>query len=326
MPNLYNSIMRLLVAGLSAVMLLGLLAAPGQETIRVQTALVSVPMIVTDADGRYVPGLQARDFGLFDEGVPRQIAFFAATDEPLNVALLLDTSKSTVAVLNRIKKAGLKFLRKLRPRDRALIASFDSSIKVVCPLTDDRKDLEESIRGIKPGEYVGTKLRDALVKISGDRLKKILGRKAVILLTDGQDFGSEASHAQALAAATDAGVVVYPVLYAIDPAETMKKLFGVSVRLPRRASGPGPDWMEREKKAAKLMEELSSESAGRTYRVEVTDLDEAFAKVSEELRYQYQMAFYPDPSRYDGKPHELRIEVSRPGVQIRSRSSYRVTQ
>ncbi len=299
--------------------------SPAQETIRVQTALVSLPVIVTDPQGRYIPGLQAKDFGVLDDNVPRRIAFFAATDEPLNVALLLDTSKSTVAVLGRIRKAGLRFLRKLRPQDRALIASFDASIRVLCPLTDDRKDLEEAIREAKPGEYVGTKLRDALVAISNKRLKPVMGRKAVVLLTDGQDFGSESSSADALWAATDAGVVVYTVLYATDPRETMKKLFGVSPRLPRRASGPGPDWVERERKAAQLMEQLSRESAGRFYRVELTDLDKAFALIAEELRRQYQVAFYPDPSRYDGKPHELRIEVARPGAQVRTRAGYRVT-
>jgi Ca-activated chloride channel family protein len=317
--------MRVIVRAVTALLLTAYLASSAQETIRVRTALVSVPMIVTDQDGHYVPGLQQRDFAVYDDGVPRKVAFFAATDEPLNVALLLDTSKSTVAVLDRIKKAGLKFLRKLRPRDRALIACFDHSIKVVCPLTDDREDLEESIRGVKPGEYVGTKLRDAVVTVANNRLKKILGRKAVIMLTDGQDFGSEASSADALSAATDAGVVVYTVLYAVDPRETMKKLFGVSPQVPRRGSGPGRDWVERERVAAELMEQLSRDSAGRIYRVEVTDLDKAFAMVAEELRHQYQLAFYPDPSRYDGKSHELRIEVSRPGIQVRSRTSYRVT-
>lgn len=299
--------------------------AAGQEPIRVRTALVSVPTIVSDPEGRYIPGLQARDFAVYDDGVPRQIAFFAATDEPLNVALLLDTSKSTVAVLDRIKKAGLKFIRKLRPRDRALIASFDASIKVLCPLTDDRRDLEEAIREAKPGEYVGTKLRDAVVTITDKRLKTILGRKAVILLTDGQDFGSESSAAQTVSSVTDAGVVVYTVLYSIDPRETMKKLFGVSPRVPRRATGPGRDWLERERIAAERMEALSRESAGRVYRIELTDLDKAFALVAEELRHQYQLAFYPDPSRFDGNSHALRIEVARAGVQVRSRVSYRVT-
>ncbi len=319
--------MRVLTIAAATLILLALAAASisGQEPIRVRTALVSVPTIVSDPEGRHVPGLQARDFAVYDDGVLRKIEFFAAMDEPLNVALLMDTSKSTVAVLSRIRKAGLKFVRKLRPHDRALVASFDASVRVLCPLTDDRGDLEEAIREAKPGEYVGTKLRDAVVTIAGTRLKTILGRKAVILLTDGQDFGSESSPEQAVASVTDAGVVVYTVLYSIDPRATMKKLFGVSPRVSPRGAGPGRDWVEREQKAAELMEGLSRESAGRLYRVEVTDLDKAFGLVAEELRHQYQLAFYPDPSRFDGNPHELRVEVSRPGAQVRSRFNYRVT-
>jgi Ca-activated chloride channel family protein len=297
-------------------------APPGsaQQPIRVQTALVSVPAIVSDGAGRYIPGLSAADFRLLDDGEPQQISFFAATDEPLNIALLLDTSKSTVTVLDKIKQAALRFLRQLRPNDRALVATFDSSVSVLCPMTDDRKDLEESIRAAKPGRYVGSKLRDAIVAVTEKRLKPILGRKAIILLSDGQDYGSEAPVENVVSTATESGTVVYTVLYSIDPREAMKKLFGVSVR----RTSPGREWRERERLALEAMQQLSSDSAGRLYRVELTDLDETFAHISEELRHQYLLAFYPGRTRLDGNPHNLSVEVSRPGAVVRSRANYRV--
>ncbi len=96
-----------------------------EQTIRIETTLVSVPVIVSDRQGRYVSGLKASDFTVYEDRSKRPIDFFGDAEEPINVALLLDTSKSTTPVLDDIKKAAKDFVKQLRPRDRAMIVTFD---------------------------------------------------------------------------------------------------------------------------------------------------------------------------------------------------------
>src|SRR3954454_4758599 len=98
------------------------------DVVKVDSNLVSVPVIVSDRQGRYISGLKAEDFKLYDNSTEQNLAYFDAAEEPLNVALLLDTSKSTQGVLDKIKKAAKNFLKELRPQDRAMIVSFDFAI------------------------------------------------------------------------------------------------------------------------------------------------------------------------------------------------------
>jgi VWFA-related protein len=201
--------------------------------------------------------------------------------------------------------------------------AFDYAVHNLAPLSGDRKRLEDAIEAAEPGEYVGTKLRDAIVEVTENKFKPLLGRKAIVLLTDGQDYGSITPAGKVVDSATESGTVVYTILYTIDPRETIRKLFGI--RLPQSGGGRSPAWYEREEQAAEQMRQLSEESAGRLYRVEVADLDKTFSQISQELRHQYLLAFHPDASRLDGVHHTLTIQVSRPGLLVRSRGSYRLT-
>ena len=97
------------------------------------------------------------------------IASFAAVQEPIRVALLLDTSKSTYPVLDKIKKAASGFLNHLRPRDEAMIVAFDSEIRTVLPLTDDLRELRDELKGVRVGGSVGTRMRDAVIETIGRR-------------------------------------------------------------------------------------------------------------------------------------------------------------
>src|SRR5215475_419255 len=115
------------------------------QTIKIDTTLVSVPVIVSDRQGRYIAGLKAADFTLYEDHVKQPIVFFADTEEPINVALLLDTSKSAMLVLDDIKKTAKDFVKQLRPQDRAMIASFDYDTIALCELTSDRKTLDRAI-------------------------------------------------------------------------------------------------------------------------------------------------------------------------------------
>src|SRR5215813_4698831 len=116
-----------------------------EQTFKIDTTLVSVPVIVSDRQGRYIAGLKASDFKLYEDLVKQPIAFFADTEEPINVALLLDTSKSATWALDDIKTTAKDFVKQLRPQDRAMIVSFDHETIALCELTSDRKTLGRAI-------------------------------------------------------------------------------------------------------------------------------------------------------------------------------------
>jgi VWFA-related protein len=294
----------------------------GVEQIRIQTTLVNVPVIVTDRQGGSVPGLKVEDFTLYDDGIRQSLAFFAAVEEPIRIALLLDTSQSTKIVLDRIRSAADGFVSQLRPQDQAMVVSFDSEVHVLCRFSSNQEQLKRAIRNAQVGDDVGTRMYDTVVQVAEKNLRSDQGRKAIVLLTDGQDYGSRSSADDMVSAVIDSGVVVYPVYYRIDVRELSKKLFGIS--LPKGATG-GATWQENERAAEALLLHLADESAGNLYRSEVKDLKKTFARVAEGLRQQYLLAFYPDPSRVDGMQHALKVAVARPDLVVRARTSYRAS-
>jgi VWFA-related protein len=127
-----------------AVLVLLFASARAQEpqvvdTIKIDTNLISVPVIVSDRDNRYVPNLKVDAFHLFDNQIEQKISYFDTGEEPLSVVLMLDTSLSTSGVLDDIRKAAKAFIKELRPRDRAMIVTFDWQFQKLTDLTSNRK-------------------------------------------------------------------------------------------------------------------------------------------------------------------------------------------
>lgn len=301
-------------------------ASQAPETIRVESALVSVPVVVNNARGKPVPGLGPEVFTLYDEGAQIPIPLFHSSEDPVRIALLIDTSRSTTTVLTKIKKAASRFLRQLRPQDSATVISFDAEIQLLSSFTSDKAELGQAIEGASNrGAY--TRMRDAVLDTIQRRFRSVSGRKALILLTDGQDQGSAVSSSDLLDAVAASGVLVYSVHYTVDPRQLMKELFGVKSRMPRDVAGKTDGgfeyWRNREDEAARNLERLCDVSAGTFFRSDVSKLDEAFGQVAAELRSQYLLGFYPDQSKLDGARRLLEVRVSVPDVVIRSRTSYR---
>lgn len=312
-----------------------------EQTLKIETTLVSVPVIVSDRQGRYIPGLKAEDFTLYEDRTKRQIDFFADVEEPVSVALLLDTSKSTTMVLDDIKKAAKEFIKQLRPQDRALIASFDYDARALCELTSDRKTLDKAIGKAGIGDQFGTKLRDAVAAVMENEFKAVKGRKAIVLLTDGQDFGSQVTERALLENAAEADVLIYPIFYQSVPAglarsQRMGRRGGIfNRRFPGppgrfppsdrddRRQGRNDRRQQRNREAINFLEELAEVSAGRYFNSEVADLKKSFSLIIEELRHQYRLGFYP-PEHSAGSVHQLKVEVNRPESVVRSRRSYRI--
>jgi VWFA-related protein len=199
---------------------------PGEEVdegdvVRVDTQLVSVPTVVTDSAGHPLAGLRAENFRIFENGQPQTIAGFATTDAPFEVALLLDTSGSTRADVQLIRRAASLFIDSLRPGDRVSIVSFNSvreerdvlaTVEIKTPLTSDRARLRVALETV--GASNSTPFYDALERIGDEVFKEppreeVRGRRAVVALTDGVDSSSDAEFAEARARLLRAGVTCY---------------------------------------------------------------------------------------------------------------------
>lgn len=304
------------------------------ETIRIDTNLISVPVIVSDRENRYVRDLRIEAFRLFDNQVEQKIAFFDTGEEPLNVVLMLDTSLSTSGVLDDIKKAAKAFVKELRPQDRAMIVTFDWQMQKLTTLTSDRKELESGIKQAKVGKLAGTVLHDSLMDISSHVLQPIRGRKAIILLSDGNDHGSVVTPEELLRAESEADGMIYSIYYLPEalrflgpprprPFPFPRPFDSSSPQRPRGPGGRRGGLRGLGYDGYDLMEKLSEVTGGRFYQGETKNLKETFALIAEELRHQYRLGFYPDELKRDGSVHALSVKVNLPDVSVRSRREYR---
>ncbi|HEX3144133.1 MAG TPA: VWA domain-containing protein, partial [Pyrinomonadaceae bacterium] len=318
--------------GRSAIWLflaLPLLALPARaqepqvvDTIKIDTNLISVPVIVSDRDNRYVPDLKVDAFRLFDNQVEQKISYFDTGEEPLNVVLMLDTSLSTSGMLDDIKKAAKEFIKELRPKDRAMIVTFDWQFHKLSELTDNRKQLEGAIKEAKVARYAGTVLNDALLDITSTVLQPVRGRKAIVILSDGNDRGSTATVDSLLKAESEADAMIYSIYYQPE----FMRFLNPPDDAQGRDRGPGPFHRPGQPRGPRrpfgmdgeqLMEQLADVTGGRFYQGETKKLKETFALIAEELRHQYRLGFYPGTLERDGTTHALAVKVNMPNVSVR---------
>jgi VWFA-related protein len=295
------------------------------DTIKIDTNLISVPVIVSDRDNRYVRDLKVDAFRLFDNQVEQKISFFDTGEEPLNVVLMLDTSLSTSGVLDDIRKAAKAFLKQLRPQDRAMVVTFDFQTQKLSTLTNDQNELASAVKHANVGKRAGTVLNDALTDVSTSVLQPIRGRKAIVLLSDGNDHGSLITTEELISAESEADAMIYSIYYQPEFFRFMGPPGFPGGRFPR--GGPG---MGRGRRRAgsfgmegeEIMERLADVTGGRFYQGETKDLKDTFALIAEELRHQYRLGFYPADLKRDGAVHTLQVKVNVPDVSVRSRREY----
>jgi Mg-chelatase subunit ChlD len=191
-------------------------APPGKEeqqdpAIKLEATLVTVPVIASDRDGRYIPDMSREDFTLYEDDTKQEIVFFATVSEPFHVVLMLDTSASTQDKLGQIKSAATTFVEQLKPADRVKVIAFDDAVRDLCEFTSDRTELRQAIDRTQPGR--GTKLYDA-VALALRAMRSIKGRKAIVLFTDGVDRTSDNTrYEDNIEGVEESGVIVYPIRY-----------------------------------------------------------------------------------------------------------------
>lgn len=182
------------------------------DVVKVETTLISIPVSVMDRDGKYIPNLTKDDFHVWEDGVEQRVAYFASTEKPFTVALVIDTSASTRYKLEEIQDAAIAFVNQLRPDDKVMVVSFDDKIRVLAEATSDRSRLRNAILETRIGS--GTRLYDAVDQVINQYFNRVEGRKAIVLFTDGVDTTSKhASYESTVRDAEELDALIYPVEY-----------------------------------------------------------------------------------------------------------------
>ena len=181
------------------------------EAIKVETNLVTIPVIVSDRTDTYIADLRQDEFSIFEDGAQQQVAYFDTVSAPFHVVLMLDTSASTQEKLGQIQRAAIKFTEELQAGDRVKVISFDNQIRDLCDFSNDRAVIQWAIKNTQPGG--GTKLYDAM-KLAINKLQSVKGRKAIVIFTDGVDsYSDRATYEQNRKALQESGIIVYPIRY-----------------------------------------------------------------------------------------------------------------
>lgn len=303
------------------------------DIIKFDTSLVMVPVAVMDRNGHYVPQLRREDFRIEENGVQQRIAYFATTEAPFSVLLLIDTSGSTEFRLREIQDAAIKFVDKLKPADRVMVMSFDDRIEVECKATADRDVITKAIRHTRTGG--GTRLYDAVDDILKKQLNTIAGRKAVVLFTDGVDTTSHrATYEGTVRLARESDAQIYSVDYDTSGKGTvmsngipMPGSRGTVIGLPIPTPGiPGTStggYPGDYKRAVAYLHALADATAGRFYSGDsLFGIDQAFAWIAEELGTQYSLGYYPATAGKDGEQRQIKVKVTEANLVVKARDSY----
>jgi len=203
-----------------------------------------------------------------------------------------------------------------------MIVTVDWQTQQLSGLTNDRKQLENAVKEARVGKYGGTVIHDALLDVTNHVLQPIRGRKAIVILSDGNDRGSNANADTLLRSESEADAMIYSIYY--QPEFLRRFLNDPPGRRPGRFQRPGrprrfpPLGLDGEF----LMEQLANVTGGRFYQGETKTLKETFALIAEELRHQYRLGFYPQELNRDGSIHALQVKVNLPNVSVRSRREY----
>jgi VWFA-related protein len=291
------------------------------DVIRVDITLVTVPVRVMDRNGKYVPDMRQEEFRVFEDGVEQQLAYFAPVESAFTIVLMIDVSDSTERSLKDIKKAAYSFIAQLRENDEVIIITFDNRLTALNQPTSDREALRTILDGIRPGG--GTRIYDVLDVVFRRLLNQIKGRKAVVLFTDGVDIDSLATAGQILHRAEESEALIYTVRYNTYGA-IKEKIRAANTSSPVPIIGAEKGSREEDYIAARaFLNGLADKTGALMYETrDIRKLDEGFAQIAAELRWQYSLGYYPSAPGEPGQRRKIKVRVSRSNLGVRARSSY----
>ncbi len=292
------------------------------ELLRIETNLITIPVSVFDRSGLYIPNIRQTEFKIFEDGVEQEIAYFGTTDKPFTVALVIDVSPSTAYKIEEIQRAAIAFVGQLKPQDSVIVIEFDSSVKVLAKMTNDREKIEKAIRKADFGN--GTSLYNAVDEAVRKQLARIPGRKAVVLFTDGVDTTSRRnSYDSTLKYVEESDSMIFPIYYNTyfdNRPRNMGRLPDIFGGGQIMSGVSAEDYAL----GRKYLNDLADATGGRVFQPESTPggLTRAFEGIAEELRRQYNIGYVPKDEGARGQRKSIKVRVERPNLIIRSRDSY----
>lgn len=283
-------------------------AAAQQEKptlFRANVDVVSLNVTVVDPQNRYVTNLTEQDFTVFEDGAQQELTYFNRTNLPIALSLLIDTSASMENRMQLAQDAAIGFTRKLREQDLAQVVDFDSRVEVLQDFTNNAGDLERAIRTTTAGG--STALHNALY-ISLKELAKIkprtsddVRRRAIIVLSDGEDTSSLVTYEEVLDLAKRSETAVY------------------TIALQSRDSSQNKGFRE----AEFILRQFAQETGGRSFfpsRAE--DLRDVYGQIADELSSQYSLGYASTNTRRDGGWRRIVVQVARPQATARTKRGY----
>ncbi len=294
-----------------------LLAQDPQAVIRVDVDLVNVTFSVRDKKGALIPTLEKADFEVYEDGKKQEIrSFNKEGDLPLTIGLLVDVSPSQERLIDVEKRAAASFFRTvLKNKDMAFLISFGGEAELLQDLTSSPKLLTLGLEGLRvnasvsspitqgpvPSTPRGTILFDAVYLAADEKLKGEVGRKVVLLITDGVDMGSRKTLNQAIESAHRSDAIIYGIYY-FDRGAYGYHMFGVSDGDLRK---------------------MSEDTGGRVFRVErKTTLEDIFKQLEDEMRNQYTLSYSSSNTNRDGGFRKLEIKVKNKELKVQARRGY----
>ena len=277
-----------------------------------EVKVVNLLATVRDGSGALITGLSRDDFALSEDGRPQTIRYFSReTDLPLTLGMMVDTSASQRRVMDAERGATLRFLDAVvrENKDRVFLMQFDSHVQIKQPLTSSVGTLEDALafvdtetrRQLQLQGGGGPLLYDAVVQASDEVMRKLTGRKALVVLSDGVDFGSDGTLEDAVAAAERAETLIYSILY----------------------SDPGAYSFLGGHDGRRVLQRLASESGGSLFEVsKKRSLDDIFEILQQELRSQYSLGYVSDKPVTISGFRAIQLTVRKKGLAIEARHRY----
>ena len=289
------------------VLLVAALAAAGvgaQQRYRAGIELVSLTVTATDTTGKYVTDLNQDDFEVYEDGARQQVSFFSKNQQPISLALLIDTSASMEERMGIAQEAAVGFANQLHQNDQAEVIDFDSQVRILSPFTNDAAALDKAIRSTTANG--STSLYNAIY-ISLKDLKKArasspddIRRQAIVLLSDGDDTSSLVEFDEVLDLAKRSETAIYAI--GLRQGEVARREF---------------------KEAEFVLRQLSEQTGGHVYfPTDARDLPKIYQQIWEELASQYTLAYSSSNPKRDGAWRSIQVRVRRPGIIARTKKGY----
>jgi VWFA-related protein len=291
---------------------------PEETGGQIKTFEVRLPVTVTGKKKELISGLQRGDFQVLEDGVPQEVTFFTSdkTNPPVFVGVLMDTSPSAAGKLAFSKEAAANFLYtvvQLR-KDKAAFMTFDHEVTLRQDFTDKLDLLQRAVDKVKK-TGAQTALYDAVWQFSDEKLRNVPGRRVIVIITDGDDTFSRAD-----------------LKDAIDIAQrTETTIFGISTKAGFLGSVPGVEAGTVKDQGDKYLTQLCDQTGGEAFfSGDMTALEKAFKKISDELRGQYIVTYRPANQNYDGRERKIEVRFTdnekTKNYKIRTKSSYRAVR